>query len=200
MAEVGRQISVQAAELGVHVVYAIIPTKELVYAPRVRAEGIDVPDSYETLVRMEKANIAKLAGQLIGLPASAYVDVVQPLQAAAMARTVRLYPEDTNGHPFRSGYQIIGETIARQAEQWLPALPFGLVAVPTSTDRPLLALVTGEGVAVFATYDIARANGWLLEKVMLVSPRDVAGLPRLPVIRAADPARFGPEALKLAAN
>ena len=200
MAEVGRQISVQAAELGVHVVYAIIPTKELVYAPRVKAEGIEAPAAYESLVRLEQEHIGELARQLASLPASAYVDVVKPLQAAASATHERLYPGDTNGHPFRAGYEVIGETIARRVAQWLPTLGNGLVAVSAGKGTPQFALITDQGVAIFATSGLAQANGWSLQRVRLVLPRDIAAIPRLPVIRVADPARFGPQSLALAVN
>ncbi len=197
MAEVGRQISVQAAELGVRVVYAIIPTKELAYAQRVSAEAIETPAAYEALVSVERKRIATLAAQLARLPASDYVDLVQPLQAAALT-DVRLYPEDTNGHPFRSGYQVIGQAIAQQVVPHLPEVPRGLVAVRTGTGTPQLALLTDEGAAVFATPSVARANGWSLDGVRVVRRRDVAAMPRLPVIRTVEPARFGPEAMVLA--
>ncbi len=197
MAEVARQISVQAAELGVRVVYAIIPTKELVYAPRVASEAIETPAAYAALVRVEQTRIATLAAQLAGLPASDYVDVVQPLQAAARS-DARLYPEDTNGHPFRSGYRVIGQAIAKQVARYLPEVPRGLVAVRTSTGKPQLALLTDEGAAVFATPNVARANGWSLDRIRVVRRRDVAAMPRFPVIRTVDPARFGPQAIALA--
>ena len=194
IAEVGRQISVQAADLDIHVVYTIIPTKEMVYAPRIRAEGVEAPDAYEALVRMEKEHIARLAGQLEKLPASSYVDVVEPLQAAASTTARKLYPETINGHPFHAGYLIIGEAIADRVVQRLPTLPNGLVAVSLGDGPPPVALISDKGVAVFESIEIAHANGWSLEEVRLVSRRDIASMPRLPVIRTIERARFGPDA------
>lgn len=194
MAEVARQMSVQAAGLGIHVIYTIIPTKELAYAPRLSAAGFEGPPAFAELVEREQRNIAGLGEKLARLESSTYVDVVQPLQDAAMGG-VPLYPANHNGHPVAGGYQVIGQTLAAAVDVWLPDRVSGLVAISAGGRGAHLALVTRDGVSLFDSVRVAEANGWSLDQIRVVPPRDVATLPRRAVIEEVDPNRFGPGAL-----
>lgn len=97
----------QAQHQGIQLVFTIIPTKELVYAEKVAGEGIVVQDDYTSLVDKERKNLANLAAALSAIPEVLYVDVLSPLQEAAMDPAA-LYPEDKNGHPVAAGYEVIG--------------------------------------------------------------------------------------------
>jgi lysophospholipase L1-like esterase len=98
------------------VFFTVIPTKELVYAQRVRAEGLKPPAAYEQLVRDEAVNIAELARALAAVRRTRYVDVLTPLQQAAR-RGARLYRSDSDGHPAALGYTTIGKAIADAIRQ-----------------------------------------------------------------------------------
>ena len=111
MAEVARRITAQASSLDIHVVFTTIPTRELVYATRVAQEAPEAPASYTRLIAMEQANIDELAGHISALPGAHYVDLVKPLQAAALENGA-LYPRLWDGHPGRQGYRVIATTLA----------------------------------------------------------------------------------------
>jgi lysophospholipase L1-like esterase len=100
-----------AFEPPVQVWFTVIPTKELVYSARVHAEALYPSDDYAALVRDEALNLAELAASLRGMQRARYVDVLAPLQQAALAGA-RLYPSDTGGHPTAAGYAVIAGTIA----------------------------------------------------------------------------------------
>jgi lysophospholipase L1-like esterase len=93
------------------VFFTVIPTKELVYAPRVRAGGLSAPGAYERLVRDEAANIAEFAGALPAAQRTRYVDLLTPLQQAAL-RGARLYRSDSDGHPAALGHATIALAVA----------------------------------------------------------------------------------------
>ncbi|HYQ71062.1 MAG TPA: SGNH/GDSL hydrolase family protein, partial [Gammaproteobacteria bacterium] len=112
MAEVARRIAALAREHDISVVFTIIPTRELVYAGKVTQAQLDAPETYRQLVRMEQENIASLAGSIRSLPGARYVDLVQPLQAAALTDAA-LYPRQWDGHPGRQGYAVIARTVAQ---------------------------------------------------------------------------------------
>lgn len=111
MAEAARQLGVAAADAGARLVFTIIPTKELVFAPRVTAEGLDAPEAYDTLVTREAENIARLSRALEAVPGATYVDVVRALQRAARLPTP-LYPASEDGHPLAHGYGVIAAALA----------------------------------------------------------------------------------------
>lgn len=96
---------------GARPVFTVIPTKELVYARRVHAEGLRPPVDYRRLVADERANIDELAARLRQVPDAHYVDLVEPLQRAALGPEP-LYPPDVNGHPTAAGYRVIAEAMA----------------------------------------------------------------------------------------
>jgi hypothetical protein len=92
-------------------VFTIIPTKELVYAEKIRRAQLETVAAYDELIARESANAAALATILAGLPHATYVDVIEPLQQAAL-NPRSLYPNDHNGHPLSPGYAVIAETLA----------------------------------------------------------------------------------------
>jgi len=96
---------------GAKLIMTIIPTKEQVYERKVVADKLNAPASYNQLVVDEKANIAELAEKLTNLPGVTYVDLVAPLQNAAMTNAA-LYLTNIDGHPTDEGYAKIAEAVA----------------------------------------------------------------------------------------
>ncbi len=111
MAEVARRITAQASTHDISVVFTTIPTRELVFAARVAQEALEAPASYTRLIAMEQENIEELAGRIGALPGAHYVDLVKPLQAAALVNGA-LYPRLWDGHPGKQGYRVIATTLA----------------------------------------------------------------------------------------
>ncbi len=190
MANAATQIAGQAQTGGVRVVFTVIPTKELVYAGKVKAEGLDAPADYSQLVASEQQRIAALRGQLESLPGALYVDVLVPLQRAALGE-VSLYPDTVNGHPVAAGYEIIGRELARTVDDLLPPSPSGLYALMDGETFNVL-LISREGVWYFNSFDLIEANGWPAVELRTIELRDVLTLPHRGVVDAVDPARFGP--------
>jgi lysophospholipase L1-like esterase len=190
MANVAARIAGLAQKNAVKLVFTIIPTKELVYAARVEAEGLDAPADYNRLVASERRRIAELRGRLELLPGVRYVDLLEPLQRAALGKD-RLYPDTVNGHPVAAGYRIIGRELARGIEDLLPAPPSGLYAL-MDDDTFNVLLVNREGVWYFNSFDLIEANGWPAAELQTIELRDILDLPHLGVVDAVDPARYGP--------
>jgi lysophospholipase L1-like esterase len=195
MAETARRAHAIAEQHQVELVFTVIPTKELVYAPRVEREGIAAPEEYRELVRMERGYIDELAAAVRSLEGAAYVDLVAPLQEAAVGGAA-LYPEDIDGHPLPAGYSIIADALAPAVDPSLPAPPRGLVALRAGEDLFHLMLVDDEGVWPFASEEVIRGNGWRLRRARRIEPRDIAGLPIHATVDEIDPVRFGPRALR----
>jgi lysophospholipase L1-like esterase len=116
MAEVARRITALARQHDIRVVFTVIPTRELVYAGKVAQAQLSAPATYRELVHMELANIETLVGSISSLPGAGYVDLIQPLQAAALSDAA-LYPRQWDGHPGKQGYAVIARTLARALEQ-----------------------------------------------------------------------------------
>ena len=122
IAEVARRIGELALQHGVAAIFTIIPTRELVYAEKVMQEGLTAPEDYRRLVGLERENIEELAGTIRSMPGSRYVDLLRPLQTAALSDSP-LYPRQWDGHPGKAGYAVIARTLAAALEQAEPALP-----------------------------------------------------------------------------
>ncbi|HYQ70731.1 MAG TPA: SGNH/GDSL hydrolase family protein, partial [Gammaproteobacteria bacterium] len=190
MAEVAARIGELAQSNGVKTIFTIIPTKELVYAARVDAEGLEAPADYNRLVTSERQRIAGLREKLEALPGTRYVDLLGPLQAAALGET-SLYPDTVNGHPVAAGYEIIGRQLAQVVAELLPAPPSGLYAL-MDDDSFYVLLVNREGVWYFNSMELIEANGWPPEELQTIGLRDILDLPHRGAVDAVDPARFGP--------
>lgn len=196
MAEVARRIGALAAKAGVKVVFTIIPTKELVYASLLRRDGVQEPPDYTKLVADETANVDELAHALREIPGATYVDLVQPLQQAAIDG-VPLYPPNENGHPVGPGYEAIASALAPVVDHLLPDPPAnGLVRVAaTAQDSEFYGLVVDGTLWRFADGPTAEQTGWTLAKAAPVTRRDVARLEDRGLIAEADPGTFGPAAI-----
>ncbi len=190
MLRVAESISHLASGHEISIVYTIIPSKELVYRNKVEQESIEAHEVYAQLVAAEQGNINELAQRLRGLPNSVYVDVVEPLQNAALDYAP-LYPENFNGHPLAAGYEVIAHAIANVVHPMIPPLPTGPVAVKTSDDRYQVFVVQEGKAWLFPNRELLKANGWGDEDIPLVSPRDLAYLSR-GVVDGVDRSRFGP--------
>jgi lysophospholipase L1-like esterase len=110
MAESARRIAALSAKTNAAVVFTVIPTRELVYAKKVSKEGLSPPESYRQLVDMERKNIDRLARIIQSIPDARFVDLVTPLQSAALG-TKPLYPRMWDGHPGAAGYQVIAAAL-----------------------------------------------------------------------------------------
>ena len=118
MAEVSRRIMAMAAEHEITVVFTVIPTRELVYAKKVEADKLIAPEPYQRLVLLESENIKKLASAIRASQGAIYVDLVQPMQLAAISSTP-LYPRKWDGHPGAEGYTVISKVLATALEPLL---------------------------------------------------------------------------------
>ena len=180
-----------AVQREVGLIFTIIPTKELAFAPQIAAEGAVAPADYVELVRVEQRRIAELADRLRRLPGAAYVDVVAPLQQAVAGGGV--YPGSANGHPLSAGHRVIGNAVATAVASLLPEAPTGWVTVPSPDGEGgtgFMLIRDGHGL-YFRTHELLEANGWKGVRARFVSPRDVAGIPKHEVLEA-DPKRYGP--------
>lgn len=113
---IARSATVIAASLegsNARAVFTIIPTKELAYFPKLRAERLRAPPSYDKLIEDESANVAELRERLRGMRKGQYLDLVAPLQQAASGGA-QLYPTDTDGHPAAAGHAAIARILAAQ--------------------------------------------------------------------------------------
>lgn len=113
IARTATAISDALQEVGARVVFTIIPTKELAYAERVRAAGLKPPAPYRSLIADEPQNIDELAALLRKVPRGSYVDVVKPLQRAALGK-LPLYRADIDGHPQGPAFAVIAEALAAE--------------------------------------------------------------------------------------
>ena len=195
MANAAKRISELAKPNSIQLVFTVIPTKELVYAQKVKKEGIVPPLEYLTLIKTEGQNIKNLADSIRGLPNAVYVDMVEPLQKAALDSNY-LYPQSENGHPIGRGYGVIAKAMGDQVVQYLPAPPKGLVALQVGRQKYKMLVVSQKGIWEFASNRLVIANGWRADKAYSIRRRDIAGLRWLGKIREVDPKRFGPAVLQ----
>lgn len=197
MEKVAQLMAKSASDVNVHLVLTIIPSKELVYAERVRREGINASAEYTKLVELERKNIDQLAQAIRLLPNVDYVDLVEALQKTASSNSnVQLYPSGPNGHPLKAGYRIIASTLAPTIGKYMVQPPRGLVGVMLSPGRLLPFLAMKEGLWQFASKEVAEKNGWRLDKIRVVDVRDIVALPQVGTIDAVDPKKFGPQAIR----
>jgi len=191
MSVVAGKISERARELGIKVLFTIIPTKELVYNDKVMAEGLDAPVAYKQLVDHESSRITRLSGTLESLPGAAYVDVIKPMQRAAL-NNVGLYVDNTlSGHPDEDGYRVIGQSVAAAAADLIPVQQTGLFVV--RRDKAYyFVLVKDEGAWYFKSSHLVEKNGWQLVDVPVIGESQLLRLPVKGVIGEIDPQRFGP--------
>ena len=177
-------------------IFTIIPTKELVYAVKIRREGIKPSDDYLALIKDEQHNIEKLAGKLRALPNTRYVDLIQALQNSALQK-LALYPSGMDGHPLAAGYAVIAEEIAQEAKSSVGTLPYGLLSETIGKNANLYYVSTPSGLWMVPTMDVLVANGWRNKDAPRVNHFRLEAVPWLGSI-TVDPARFNPKAMGFA--
>ena len=195
MANVAREIHRLTRPFGTALIFTIIPTKEYVYAEKLRREDIEPTQEYLQLVAAEGNHISELAAALRAIPDAVYVDLTVPLSDAAL-EPVALYPTIGNGHPISAGYAVIANTLAMAASEKVIGRPRGLVVIPLGQNLGALYLVKEDGVWRVPGMEYALKNGWSRDQVKVVSYRSLAGLPRRGTLEVIDPGRFGPDAVR----
>jgi lysophospholipase L1-like esterase len=195
METVAQLMAKTASEVNIRLVLTVIPTKELVYAERVRHEKINVSADYTKLVEMERANIEHLAQSFKLLPNVEYVDLVSALQKSA-STNLELYPPAADGHPVAAGNRVIADALAPAVGKYMVESPRGLVGIVRDAKTVLPMLVTKDGVWMFSTKEIANKNGWGDDQIRIVNVRDIAALPVMGTINVVDPKKFGPRAIR----
>lgn len=191
MADVASRIVDLARPLKVQVIFTILPSKELVYARKVREERLTPPPDYQTLVERETQNIARLAERISALPGAVYVDVVRPLQQGAMEKG-SFFPADIDDHALEAAHHIIGVALANSVREHLVSRPKGIYAVAVGTDKFQYVLINDEGAWIFDSPDWIEANGWPPGDISILPGRDFLAVPRRGVIKEVDKERFGP--------
>lgn len=199
MKKVAHQMSIKAQPSNIKIIFTIIPTKELVYLEKIRQDGIPPIEDYIALINSEEKNLTTLASELNKLPNSIYVDLLSPLQQAAL-NSIPLYPSNPDGHPINTGYSIIAETLAPVVERYLQERPRGLfeLEVPSESNKArLIILINNEGVWLFDSNEVIKANGWQLDEAKTLRYRDIADIPIRGTVTTIDPVRFGPRSIEL---
>jgi hypothetical protein len=194
MARAAAEIRRITAPRGVQLIFTVIPTKELVYATKIARDRIVPIADYVALVGVERERLQTLAGALSAVEGAVYVDVLEPLERAALAG-VALYPRNHNGHPAAPGHQVIADALAAALDGRVLARPLGFLSVGApAAQGGHLYLATAQGLWHFPDLETARAAGWQPEDANVVSFRSVAGLRRLGEVAPEAAARFGPRA------
>lgn len=191
MARVAEHIQNVTTKLNIQLVFTIIPTKELVFAKKVSKDQIDIRQDYIALVRNEAKNVEILANRLKKIPGSTYVDVLNPLQDAALSQK-RLYPKDKDGHPLGAGYMVIGAHIASKIKTLLPEKSSGVFRMSYLQKPGPVYLIHNNQLWNFASKQLFLQNGWTPEDIKKYNYRDIANLPHGGLIERADPTIFGP--------
>jgi hypothetical protein len=93
----------------------LIPTKESVYAERVRASGADVPDALARQWDSEAYLWRRLGALLDGVGVET-IDALPALRAA-LDREPPPYPADWNGHPIAAGNDAIARAVSEAIER-----------------------------------------------------------------------------------
>jgi lysophospholipase L1-like esterase len=195
MAEVAKRIVAMTYPKGIQVAFTIIPTKELVHAKKVIADNIMPEQEYEDLVAAENANIELLKRKILDIEHATYVDVLTPLQDAAL-EPMPLYPQDSNGHPNSRGYEVIADTVARAIQPMVKDRPqgFALIRVGDNQHRPVL--ITRHGYWYFADRSdnsLIEGNGWSIQDAPIITQREIADMEYAGLISDVQPEKYGPK-------
>ena len=198
MAKVAAFIAGHAEKSTMKAVFIIIPTKEFVYAEKIRRDNIKARQDYVDLVEHEAKNIEDLASSIKKLSGAVYVDVPAALQKAALGNQM-LYPINSNGHPMATGYDAIAAVVAPVVSRLVKVPAPGLAMVEREPNRYSLALIDKGGYWWFSSEKLAAENGWKFnleansKSVQRLHFRDIAGFPYLGVIQAVNKRKFGPK-------
>lgn len=113
MENAAKEMAKLAVANKIHLIFTIIPTKELVYSVKIKKERISAPSTYISLVQAEARNIDLLSSKLASIKEATYVDLVSPLQNSALL-SMPLYSTKvlSDGHPARKGSWVIARTLS----------------------------------------------------------------------------------------
>jgi hypothetical protein len=190
MAAVAGHIGALAEKAAVPVAFTIIPTKELAFALKVEAEGLELPADYATLVSRERKNLDTLAQRIRATPGAVYIDALTALQQAVLG-SENLYTASMDGHPAAGGYKVIGETVAEKITGLLPDVPGGLYAQMDGNHYNIV-LVNREGAWYFNSQELVEKNGWPPGELRTISDRELVNVPYRGTVTSVDESRFGP--------
>lgn len=196
MLRVSRLMQQIATSNGIHLIFTTIPTTELVYAERVMKEQLQTPAVYQRLIASEARFIEGMESRLSGLSDADYIDVLTPLQQAAL-RDVPLYPFN-NGHPIEAGYAVIAQAMAPLVNTYIDTPPRGIVAVPEPSIGEhdfSVFLVSDQVQRLIEPEELMRIDGWSKNDLQIVAARDLATLPRGPAISSRSPGQYSPKAV-----
>lgn len=178
IARVAGKITALAESEGIQVIFTVIPTKELVYAPRIAEERYSSPSEYQQLVANENKNIENLRQRILRIKGAHYIDLTAPLQKLAMS-PFRLYRDTLNGHPTYEGYAVIGKIIAAEVDTFLPQPPAGIFYCNMFNSPKRLMFAEGNRcwIVPFLSASAANAAGWGLTEegdYPVFTERDIA--------------------------
>lgn len=206
MAAVAEQLSEVCRRTGTDLLFTLIPTKETAMRKRIAAGDAEPPTAYRELVVDEASRIAWFSERLSALPHGRYLDVVGPLQRAALTSS-GLYPTEPDGHPLADGYAVIARTLAQAIDADALQPKLGAYAVgPATDDLRQLRLLTEDGWWLFDGVERFAANGWVdalsepgtgkAPAVPYSDGAEFSAAPYLGVIDRVDRSRFGPDAFQ----
>ena len=99
----------EADKQGVALLVVLIPTRERVYCPYLKATGATLPATHLKLCQVEEATKADLV-QALNAKGISYVDSVGALEAQ-VERHIQIYPPTSDGHPTALGHRAIAESV-----------------------------------------------------------------------------------------
>jgi hypothetical protein len=112
------RIAAECRGAGVHLLVALIPTKERVFSPWLAGRGdLREQDAFRALLRNETEANRRVRERLDSLGVR-YVDLEAPLRDAA--NRTAIYPTNEDGHPNGDGYAVIAHAVAHAIRDWLP--------------------------------------------------------------------------------
>lgn len=182
MYKVAKNMSLIAKQENIKLTFTILPTKEYVYAPVLRAKAVSLPEIYQQLITQEQANIDKLKSNLNKISKTQYIDMVSPLVDAAF-NNFDLFPDNSNGHPLASGYEIIGQTIAKNLNYKAPRPLEGTLALDLGASRFHLFYAKDYKLWKLESHSDAIAYNIDLDDVTMISSRDIAKYKHMGSIR-----------------
>jgi lysophospholipase L1-like esterase len=112
-----KQMGELCRKAGVHLLVALIPTKERVYEPWIAGRtDLGEHEALSTLLRNEHEANRQLR-QFLEKHGVPYLDLEAPMREAAGKGSI--YPPDADGHPNVNGYAAIARAVAQTIRPWL---------------------------------------------------------------------------------
>ncbi len=107
-----------AEKFSLPILVALIPTKETVFAERVKAEIRDIPTQFSQLVSEEAKTIESVKVMLQNRRRLRLIDTTDALRRS-LRKGLIPYPVDSNGHPNAIGYSAIADVIFSEIDPLL---------------------------------------------------------------------------------